>query len=281
VKIAYVVSAYKLPEQLVRLVRRLAAPGATFAIHVDAKTDADVVDAMVSGVRGVDGVTFLPRHACYWGGFGHVRASLKGLGHVLRSGAGADYVVLLTGQDYPLEPPAEIERRLAAAEGRSFMTFWPLPHEPWAGRGGLDRIERLHWVRGRRAHLSLPLRRRLPRGLRPFGGSPYWSLARPVAEHVERFVRDRPDVVRFFEHVWIPDEIFFQSVVMSSDLADTVVNDNQRHIDWTRDPAPTIFETRDLDDLASSGALFARKFDVTVDARILDLLDERLRERSG
>jgi hypothetical protein len=272
---AYVISAYKLPDQLVRLVRRLATPDASFAIHVDAKTPAGVYARMVDGLRDLPSARFVERHACHWGGFGHVRATLKGIERLVRDEVPFDYVVLLTGQDYPLRPAAAIERFLAEADGRSFMSHWPLPHEPWAGRGGLDRIERRHLL-WRRAHVSLPARRRLPGGLAPYGGAPYWCLARPVVEHVRETVRRRPELVRFFRHVFVPDEIFFQTIVVNSPWRETLVDDALRYVDWSGRPAPAILRRADLDRLVASPKLFARKFDVTVDGEILDLLDARL-----
>jgi hypothetical protein len=96
---------------------------------------------------------------------------------------------------------------------------------------------------------------------------------------VARFVESRPDVVDFFRHVDIPDEVFFQTVLMNSELAGSVVNDNLRYIDWTRGARPALLEARDLPALRASPKLFARKFDVCHDGEILDLVDtELLRE---
>ena len=274
-RIAYVISAYKLPDQLVRLVRRLASPTASFAVHVDAKTAPDVQARMVERLRGVPSVAFLERHSCHWGGFGHVRATLKGIDHFVRGSADFDYLVLLTGQDYPLRHPRAIERFLAEAGGRSYLRHRPLPFEPWAGRGGLDRIERWHLVR-RRLHVSLPLHRSLPAGLEPHGGAPYWCLARPEVEYVHAFVAAHPEVVRFFEHVFVPDELFFQTILACSPRRGLLVDEGIHHVDWSTTPAPAILTSADLDALLASDKLFARKFDVTVDARVLDLLDGRL-----
>ena len=87
--------------------------------------------------------------------------------------------------------------------------------------------------------------------------------------------------MRFFEHVFIPDELFFQTIVTNSPLADTVENDNLRYLDWSREPAPAVLTRDDLDAIGASGALFARKFDETVDAEILDLLDARIDDGSA
>jgi hypothetical protein len=274
VRIAYVVSAYKLPDQLVRLIRRLHTETSSFVVHVDRKTDHAVFERMVSGTRELGCVEFVDRHVCHWGGFGHVRATLKGLERLYADGRAFDYVVLLTGQDYPLRSAAEIERRLAGSGERSFMSYWPVPREAWSGRGGLDRIERWHAVWRHHLHVWMPfVQRRLPAGLTPWGGPPYWCLAKPVTDYVWEWVQANPETVRFFEHVWIPDEVFFQTIILNSPLRDTVVNDDLRHIDWTRLPAPSVFRREHFDELIDSGKLFARKFDETVDAEILELLD--------
>lgn len=274
-RIAYVVSAYKLPAQLERLLRRLAGPGVSFTVHVDRKTQRAVYNEMVARTRDLD-VQFLPRHRSHWGGFGHVRATLKGIDHLVPENVPFDYVVLLTGQDYPLRSPAAIASFLGAADGRSFMSHWTLPHPEWASRGGLGRVENWHAITYRRLHLAVPLRRRLPLGLEPYGGSPYWCLSRRVVDFVHGFVYANPHYVRFFEHVFIPDELFFQTIVMNSPLRDTVENNNLRYIDWSHEPAPVVFTSADLDRLVSSGKVFARKFDETVDAEILDLLDAHM-----
>jgi len=274
-RIAYIVSAYKLPAQLERLLRRLEAPGVSFAVHVDRKTRRSTWDEMVSRCRGLD-VTWLPRHRSQWGGFGHVRATLKGIDHVVRRETPFDYAVLLTGQDYPLRSPAEIARFLGEANGRSYMRHVALPWEPWGRRGGLDRIEDWHVITYRRLHLALPLRRRVPGGLLPYGGSAYWCLSERLVHFVHGFLSENPDYVRFFEHVFVPDELFFQTIIMNSELRDTVENDDLRYLDWSREPAPAVFTRADLPQLESATQLFARKFDETVDSEILDALDLHL-----
>jgi len=82
--------------------------------------------------------------------------------------------------------------------------------------------------------------------------------------------------VRFFRHVLIPDELFFQTIVMNSRFRDDVVNDTLHYVDWDADPGPAILTVADVDRIETSGKLFARKFDVAVDSEVLDLLDEHI-----
>jgi Core-2/I-Branching enzyme len=279
-RLAYIVSAYHRLPQVARLVRRLNADGASFFVHVDKKTDDRAFASLRSSLDDLPAVRFLERHTCHWGGFGHVRATLKGIDALLRSGEPFDYAILLTGQDYPIKPNDYIERFFEAQRPKSFMGFSPLPSESWSPRGGLGRIEHRH-LRLYGRHLRSPLKRRFPPGLRPHGGGAYWCLSRDCIEYVARFVEQRPDVVSFFRHVDIPDEIFFHTILLSSDLRDTIVDDNLRYIDWTQGRRPAILRARDLEALRASPKLFARKFDMNQDETVLDLIDRHLLEAEG
>jgi Core-2/I-Branching enzyme len=275
VRLAYIISAYKMLDQLGRLLRRLAANESEIVVHVDQKTDDRAYSELVADFGGLSSVHFLERHTCHWGGFGHVRATLKGIDDLQRRDAAYDYVILLTGQDYPIKSNDCIQTFFEANRGTSFMAHNVLPTPWWSPRGGLDRIEYRH-LRLHGRHLRLPRKRAFPPGLRPFGGGAYWCLSRECIELVSDFVAARPDVVDFFKHVDIPDEIFFQTVIMNSDLAATVANDNLRYIDWTRGVRPAILGLGDFERLKESPKLFARKFDVTQDAEVLDLIDRHL-----
>jgi Core-2/I-Branching enzyme len=275
VRIAYVISAYKRPEHLTRLVRQLhSGPETTFLVHVDRKTDAATSRAMVDGLADLEGVGFLPRHSCHWGGFGHVQASLKGIREVLRSGIEFDYVVVLSGQDYPIKPNAEIHGFLERGEGRSFLLYFPLPTENWS-QGGLDRLHDWH-LRYRGLHVHLPLRRRLPPHLRPWGGGAYWMASRSAVLTIARFLESNPWYVRFFRHVHIPDELFFQTILLNSTEAERCVNYVLHYTEWSRTPAPAILTSEDYPRFADSPSLFARKFDPAVDGGVLDMIDEGL-----
>jgi hypothetical protein len=279
-RIAYIVSAYQRLPQVARLVRRLHSEKTCFAIHVDRKTDDEAFRALVADLRGLSSVHFLDRHICHWGGFGHVRATLKGIDHLQELGSGFDYAILLTGQDYPIKSNEYIDRFLESANGKSFMAFSPVPSASWSPRGGLDRVEYRH-LRFYGHHVRLPFKRGFPPGLRAYGGGAYWCLSSECIEYVARFVAGRPDVVSFFRRVDIPDEVFFQTILMSSELAESIVNDNLRYIDWTRGHRPAILGTDDLEALRTSPKLFARKFDVQQDEEVLDLIDRHLLEPGG
>jgi hypothetical protein len=271
-RIAYVLTVHKNPAQVGRLLRRLATDNAVFVLHVDQRAGDDVDAAIRQEVADLP-AEFVPRHRCFWGGFGFVRGALKGIERLLARGIPFDHVVLLSGQDYPLRPAAAIERFFAEAPDRSFMHVERLPTSFWR-RGGFTRIERWHLVSYKALHLPVPWHRTVPGGLAPYGGEAWWTFTRPVAEHVHSFVENNPSFVRFFEHVLHPSELFFHTIVMNSPYANTVEREYLHYVDWSEDPGPVILRTGDLESLRASGKLFARKFDTEVDARVLDLIDE-------
>ena len=275
-KIGYIITAHTLPEHLVRLVRRLTSENARFFVHVDQRSPDEVFAEVKRELGGRPDVVLLPRHPVHWCSFGPVRAALEGVAALLASPERLDYGVVLTGQDYPLRSPAAIESTLADANGRSFITY-----RPSTGRF-LERFTRWHWhgtVRGRRARLPnrlvrVRVPRDLPAGLVPYNGSAHWCLSRACLEHVAS--RD-PALDDFFRWSACPDESFFQTILMSSPLADTLINDDLRYIDWSEGgPSPRVLTVYDLERMRRSPALFARKFDPRVDAEVLDALDAHI-----
>jgi len=259
---------------------------------------------MIAGISHLTNVVFLKRHSCHWGDFGHVRATLKGLTCLFDGNASFDYVFLLTGQDYPIKPNDYIESFLHKKNGREFISYYRFPNKAWGENGGMRRIEQWHFrfledwpVRFLHAFVHLPSRRefkskvksviyssvnnmfakrRLPGNLQPFGGPGYWCLTRTCAEFIHDYVQKNPRFVKFCRYVDIPDEIFFHTIILNSSFASNVVNDDLRCIDISEGRGPRIWQKRDLEILAQSKGLFARKFDSAVDREILDLIDAKL-----
>ena len=284
-RLAYIISAYQNPGQLLRLVRRISAPDHWVFIHYDLRSPAAEFAVLEKNLAGLANIKLLPRHSCRWGDFGHVRATLKGLAEIARQDFACDYAILLTGQDYPLCSDAGIRRRLAAAAGRSFMeaTAWPIPN--WEKGRALRRISHYHvhlpvpnWLRRRgwppsRQHLRIPMNRRVPGGLHPWFGSSYWYLHRNCLRQLWQHWQQSPGLERFFEHVLIPDECFFQTILMNSPLADSVERRTLTRVIW-RPPWPGVLTLADLPELLSEDYLFARKFSWPASQPLADRLDE-------
>jgi len=292
---AYIILAHRLPEQLLRLVRKLNDDTASFFIHIDKRTDAKSYGRMAGPLRTYRNVYFVERRECTWGDCGILKATIHGIQQILALDNQCDYAILLTGQDYPIKSNRQIQNVLRDSANLSFLEYFALPNARWQNEnGGLDRLEYWHFnFRGRRLALRkrtqfkshalevmwsrlaeiFPIRRPLPEGIAMFGGSAYWCLTRECIGYVNEFVQRNRAFVNFFEHVLVPDEIFFQTVILNSPYGNRTTNDNLRYIVWSNSPHPGILRKQDFHRLMNSDKLFARKFDVTFDADVLDMID--------
>lgn len=297
--LAYIITVHKNPDQLVRLIERLDTEGASFFVHVDKRTDVRTYRCMVEGLRHRSNVYFLKkRFKChYMTLFSAVQAVIEGIRELLEQGIAFDYLIYLTGQDYPIKTNDQIKTALKNANGCSYLSHLPLPYEGTHPAGGriiqnASRIECWHWhlfghyVRlplrsnaplSRAVNLFIPKQRRFPRNFKPYGGWAYWCLARQHVKYVHNFIKLHPSFVRFFRFVKSADEICFQTILLNSLFKDRIINDDLRYVDWsTADCHPKLLRQDDLGKLIESPKLFARKFDSHVDAQVLDLIDEQI-----
>ena len=99
-----------------------------------------------------------------------------------------------------------------------------------------------------------------------------------VIEYINNFIRQNTKFVNFYHHVFIPDEMFFQTILMNSPFSNQVENNPIHYINWNpkRYPLPVVFGKEDFDAIKNSNKLFARKFDMNFDSEILDLIDNEI-----
>lgn len=304
VKIAYLILAHRCPEQLARLISRLDTPHCRFYVHIDRRVKLDPFRSACRALP-VNKVQWINRSAAPWGGFGLVQATIDGLSTIAVEPDAVDFVVLLSGQDYPIKRNLAIAKFLHSNLGKSFVTHtampvwdWPL----WGPAGGMEKIERYwFWFRGwprvyppldppanvkerllnRLFGLRFRLPRRLPDGIRPYAGSQWWCLAWPAAQYILKFIRQNRQFVSFYRYTKLPDEMFFQTILLNArdpQLKDSIINGSLTYADWERPtpPWPAIFTSEDIEQLAKAWGLFARKFDLAVDPQVLNLIDARL-----
>ena len=313
-KIAYIILAHRYPEQLIRLVLRLHTESSSFFIHINQRTDNKIYQQVVNGLSHLPNVYFLKRHPVGWGNFGHTNASLEGIKAAFAKNISFDWMFLLTGQDYPIKSNSQIENFLRENEGKVFLEYidFQVPPDGGWATSGSDRIDYWHfsfldqlrfvfpaklttnaynrYVKSDRSWFKFvdffwsgliaffPIKRRFPEGFTPFRGSSYWCFPRDCVEYIHNFILQNPDFVNFFKYVDCPDEIFFQTVILNSQFKERVSADNLHYIDWDNPnpSSPRVFVQTDFEKLANSSKLFARKFDLTRDADIFDMLDQKI-----
>jgi hypothetical protein len=276
-RVAYIVLCHKEPDQVARLVGRLTDESSRIWLHVDARAD-DVARCLRTRLTKLKNVSFTTRTRVYWGSWNVVRATLIALRAAAGSGWPFDYAILLSGQDYPVVGPAQIRERLEAAGGKSFIdcrdleATWPLAFNRTVQRHmtvpsyGLRRLD---WLPARRP----------PHAARLYGGSTWWALSHACVDYLLDPSSPSRALARYMRASACPDEAFFQTALMNSDQATCIENWCPTYVDWRPSDLshPATLTSDDFEAIIGSGCLLARKFDVSVDARILDMLDDYAR----
>lgn len=296
--IAYIILAHRNPTHLRRLIEKLAHPDDSFFIHLDKKCDLLEFKKHLQNIQA-NSFFIDNRINAQWGDITIVQATLNLMREALNNQIKFDHLILLSGQDYPIKPTRFIRSFYQKNKSISFINFTPFPVES-LNYGGYDRIHYysfnvfkkretfipFSWnknlsIKGKILNFLLGLRclflpkRKFPSTLTPYYGSQWWSMSYDAAKTVLSYVANNPDYLKYHKRTLIPDEIFFQSILINNVSRGFAKNNNYRYIDWNinSDHPKEIDETH-FEQITNCDCLFARKF--SEDTTILDIIDAKL-----
>ncbi|PZF11063.1 hypothetical protein DEJ25_11830 [Curtobacterium sp. MCPF17_011] len=253
-------------------------------VHVDAKAG---IEKFAAAVRDYGNVTFVERVQVNWGGYSQVRAIRMLVNEALRVAEDDDYLVMLSGSDFPLRPLAELVEHLRVHQGRQYLRafeiaksepkyFWQIDRTHHRDMALLSRQTGNKVLRKlRNAIIRLldgPLSRKrlppVPDGLRIGHGGTHFAVTAECMRAMEDLVT--VEVERYFEAVFCPEEKFYQSLIMRTRFARSTPAGG---FEEYRGPGnwryanlhlidPTLVRVFDIDDwpeVASSDKYFIRK----------------------
>ena len=296
VRIVYLITAHKYPNQVSRLIDRIRTAEdacALSAFNVRTKADRETWAAVALKHAGFVQRLRTSSHDI-WGSFDQVTENLDGM-----AWAGAqsfDYFVNLSAQCYPLWPPEHVKRVLeeigkshielrtyeADSDGNFLASLRRPLRDASHWHGSPMNVHRFtDWwyqpftIGGRRVMLRVPnIKRRLPLGLRPCHGSGWFCLRREHVEAILDFVKLHPRVLEAFRHNGIPIENFFNTLIWYLVDHGEISAGNLRYESWDEGQIHILpFLASDIPALLSSSALWARKFDPLVDPMPLAAID--------
>jgi len=275
-KIANIIVVHKNPVQLERMLKHFNGEQFHHFIHIDKRVNIWDYENVIS----LPNVTLLNRIKVNWSGYGFVTVVLDGFRRVIARAGEFMYVNVMSGQDYPLRSPERFYEYLLKSGKREFFEVAHVDREWPIARHRYQRYHLIEWkIRGRyrledMINVFVAPRRFYSGKLEPYGKSAWFTASVDFAAYALKFMTDNPDYERFLRTVWNPDEFTFNTIAMNSPFRERLVNSNLRHIDWSEGNAnPKIFRASDVPDLVNGERFLARKFDMTVDTDVLDLLD--------
>ncbi len=305
IKTVYLIRTHRDPPQILRLVRAIkrGSPEARVLVWHDAS--ASPIDpgpfAELSEVA-----VFADPEPTQRGGFSMVEGYFRAIDRLLAEEPRFDWLLYLSGQDYPTQPLQETERFLAASGCDGFIRHWDIRSRD--GLWGKSRrgVRRYHyrystppawthpWLRALSkvndlqtwVHLYFTYgvqvgvrARRLPfgPGFPCYAGLQWHALSRACVEYLAEFRRTAPAVIDHYRQTILPDESLFQTALVNSGRF-RLVDDDRRYYDFTgsRDGHPRTLTVADLPRITGGGYHFARKLDLRRDPELFDRLDEAI-----
>ena len=273
--IAYLILVHRYPNQFKRLFRAIYYSANYYLVHVDKRSGVGLQTEIQNFLSGFPNASLLKSENTLWGGYSLIDAELRGIKELLKMGLKWEFFINLSGQDFPLKSQAYIQDFLNRNIGKDFIK---VVNQSKFRPDTISRVQNYTIEFGNRI-LRTPFKRSYLRGVTPYIGNQWMILSRKFCE----FVSYNPEVERFkrfYRHTFIPDEGFFQTVIMNTSYKGTIINDDKRTIDWvpigTIKLRPRNFSFKDAEFLLASKGLFARKFNEAVDGKILSILESNL-----
>ena len=279
-RIACIIMAHKEPRQIERLIKKFNHLPFDFYLHIDKKIHQDPFEFLAQ----LPNVYFAKKRVrVRWASYSFLMAVQQTIFQVLESRIPYDFISIMSGQDYPISPVSEIYHSLENNIGKNFICFED-DGEWW--NHAMSRINKYHFTnfgfKGRYRiqfllNALLPSRK-FPLAYKLYGGprAMCMTLSAECAAYVADFMYSNKKLRRFIRFTWGPDEFVIPTLVMNSKFKQTVVNDNFYYIDWSKGGSnPKTLTVEDYEKMKHSGKLLARKFDISQDLVILDMLDEK------
>lgn len=297
--IAYFILVHRYPKQFKRLFKSIYDPKNHYLIHIDKRAGSELLTEIRDFLASFPNAQILKSQNVIWGGYSMVDAELRGMKQLLKTSINWDFFINLSGQDFPLQSQAAITSFLRENMGKSFLS---VEDQVKVRPNTLNRIKN-YFVESDGDFTGSPIKRSFMPGVTPYIGGQWKILSRVCCE----FITSSRKVAKFkqyYKNTLIPDESFFQTVLMNTDYKGTIVNDDKRAIIWIPDAninlnsktltksdtksliasgkiklRPKTFTVKDMPFLLKSKSLFARKFDELVDSEIFDRLELKLSEQ--
>lgn len=227
-----------------------------------------------------------------------------------------NYFILLSGQDYPIKSREYIKEFLDKQYPKPLIDYDPAVIGNWVwGKYQLTKWEnKITDIQSRRKKglirsvcvgfcvlaykvekffRGIPWDKLQKNDIKIYGGTQWWILPHGVIDYVNKEIKKNKKVIKQLKRAWTPEENFFQTLALNSPFADYIIENDEifdkgsgsfKAMTYCNFSTPTkpfrghphVITVEDYDRIIVKKALFARKFDDTVDKEVLDLVDNNI-----
>jgi hypothetical protein len=276
----------------------MAHPDHHFFLHIDRRKDIEPFRATLNGFDESK-VTWLSRRDTHWGSMACVQVLLNAFEQIKQAG-NYDYVVHLSGQDFPLLDMHTWRKQLSLKPSTSYFFHFDIKDTRWKD-GGSDRLSTMHFfLFGKRIKINARTRnpiwklfyhcwkkllaQRVDQRHAYFGSEFYFIFHRDAVERILKNVRRFRSLSWRMSFVLIPEELFLSTLLMADRGASplSIENKTMRTIEWDmHSSSPKTLGWEDLEALEVDKNWFARKFDFEGDSAFHRSLQETIKRKSS
>ncbi len=299
-KHAYLIMAHTNFRQVAKLVEILDDAENDIYLHIDKKVKKsyeiyiEIIKPMVKQSK----IYFVSQHTVHWGGYSQIATEIELLKAALHEKY--SYYHLISGADLPLKNQSKIHDFFEKNNGKEFVQFGTSDYIRnikdrfqyyWFGQEFIENGQGLiKSICSKIRYTTILLqklikvnrRKKLSSGFQYGAGANWFSITYNLAKYI---VSREDDIRKIFKYSICCDEVFIQTMILNSKFKKNVYHKNfdgdykaiMRNIDWNRGN-PYVWHNQDYEELMHSDYLFARKFDETIDAKIIEKIYSKLME---
>lgn len=299
---AYLIMAHKNLEQIKKLMKLLDYSKNDIYIHIDAQADDAIRFFDYASCCTKSKVIQSSLFKSAWGSYSLIECELFLLRQATENKK-YEYYHLISGMDLPLKDQYEIHQFFERNNGKQFVHFsgkssendyqikrrvkyyWATSYYNSLSFIDFRLVRRIDYIQIRLQEL-FHINRLKDNDLVFYHGSQWFSITDELAQDL---LKEKERIKKIYKNTNCCDELVIQTFIVNSDkwfsrLYDSKMDDsycaNVRKIDWSRG-GPYVWKKNDFNELIDSDCMFARKFDEKIDAKIIELLYERILSKNN
>ncbi|KAK9276065.1 hypothetical protein L1049_005596 [Liquidambar formosana] len=276
-------------DRIFRLLLAVYHPRNRYLLHLGTDAPDDERKMLASAVKSLPAIRAFgnvdvvgkPDPVTYMGS-SNIAATLRAAAILLRVDNGWNWFITLSALDYPLITQDDLSHVFSSV-GRD-LNF--VEHTSDLGWKETQRVQPIVVDPGlylaRRTQIFQATEKRpTPDAFKFFTGSPWVILSRSFLEFCVLGWDNLPrTLLMYFTNAILSQEGYFHSVVCNSqEFRNTTINSDLRYMIWDNPPKmePLYLKVSDYDQMAQSGAAFARQFEKN--DPVLNMVDEKILKR--
>lgn len=279
ITIAYLILVHRLPKQFKRLFKSIYNPNNYYLIHIDKKASKDLHKEVTNFINDFENTYILESESIVWWWYSMVNVELNWIKKLLELWLNWNFFINLSGQDYPVKSQNDINIFLKENRENNYIK---VSNQITERPDTMNRIENYFIDNWNYINEIKNEKRDFLEDTIPYIWWQWMILNRKCCEFICNSLETKK-FEDYYINTLIPDESYFQTLLMNSSFDWNIINDDKRSIIWVNDwdikLRPKTFTKEDINFLSLENNLFARKFDDNEDSEIIDFIKENFNKK--